>query len=595
MLMQCALIVASFMVQTPDADFLDVLDSYTFSGTPLRWAPQLTVAEVGSFKTPSGTVVSDVWLGAVSLGDNDIALFEIDFSGTPEITGVETITFPDNNDRYAYLTFDPTFMELPISGTDEWCLVVPVVEREDNPSGSDPAEDGNIMIVRLESRDANHELVTIDNGFTLSAGLSSYTPEEVYYCMENPDNGDYLISFGGDGDNVVCVASFNQIRNQFVGDNAYEIDDFYFAHNNHTVPCRPYEHFYFDEANDAAYLTNHNGGVAIWDYSSMSTGLPVISRMAVQQGGWSSSISSNIEELGDVHRATVLECNQGPDSNSKLLFFGNLTMGILIYDVTDPANPNFVFQWDHDTKPYDWTSWHGAGAGTEPDESDYPAVTFGLDVRGYNDSNDYIHLYACNGSDGLTTIDLSEFLCPWATSGRTEFAALDEESYGFTYSSQDFWAHDLRTFQEGSTIYVLTTWREPPDSGNQYSTSETGTVALVLYEDDTISPPVDSGRESGRNTTILSEPVVVSVTGSPNPTTESQILHISSSTSTTCCVEVFDISGRIVRRADVEINAGMNSIGWMELPGNPLSSGNYLIKVTTASGEELISKSIILN
>lgn len=77
MLMQCALIVASFMVQTPDADFLDVLDSYTFSGTPLRWAPQLTVAEVGSFKTPSGTVVSDVWLGAVSLGDNDIALFRL--------------------------------------------------------------------------------------------------------------------------------------------------------------------------------------------------------------------------------------------------------------------------------------------------------------------------------------------------------------------------------------------------------------------------------------------------------------------------------------------------------------------------------------
>lgn len=582
----------------PDAEFLSMLDDYTIGSRLLFFGPQLAIERV-DFRRPSGALVSDVWLGAVSLGNNDIAVFEVDFGGsTPEICGMETITFPDNNDRYAYYTFDPTLMELPVNGIDEWCLVVPVIEREDNPSGSDPAEDGNIMIVRLESRDANHELITINDGLGLGQAFSSYVPTEVYYCMENPDTGDYLISFSSPLYDVLCIASFNQIRNKFDVQKVFEIDEYYTAHNNRTFRCRPYESFYFDQENSAAYLTNHNGGVAVWDYSSSSIGgsLPLLSRIAVQQGGWQSSNSSNFEELGDVHRAAVLEADAGPGNDSKLLFFGNHVMGFLVYDVTDPSNPNFVFHWDHDTKPYDWESWSGAGAGDAPVASDCPAVIFGLDVRGHLDSGKRIHLYAGNGSDGLLTVDFTEFLRPWSTfTDREEFAALDEHRYPLTYSPTDYWAYDLRTFQHGSDVYVLTSWREPPGSGNHYSPAETGTIALTLHIDNVMTLPFALDfRETGAEECVL-EPIRLMAVNTPNPAADRQMLTVNANRETFCTVQAYDLAGRMVRHADVYLNSGTNTIFWTELPGAVLPSGSYIIRVTASSGEEIISKSVILN
>ncbi|MCK5034953.1 MAG: T9SS type A sorting domain-containing protein [Candidatus Sabulitectum sp.] len=590
-MLQLLLTLYLAVFSTPNADFLDFQDDHSFGSNLLYFGPQLAVDKV-TFRRPSGTLSTNVTLGAISLGDNDIAIFELDFS-TPQICNVETITFPDNSMDYDYFTFDATFMQLPISGTAEWCLVVPIVERSAVANPGTP-NNGNIMIVRLETRDANHELVTINSGFVLAQGVS-YTPEEVYYCTKNPDNGDYLVSFAGGGENVVCISSFNQIRNRFEGNSVFELPDLYFAHNDNEVPRRPYEHFYFDEVNDYAYLTSHNGGITLWDYSTTSgTNLPIESSIAAQQGGWASSSSSNGGELGDAHRGAVLECDEGPNSDSKLLFFANLTMGIMVYDVTDPENPLFVFQWDDDTKPSDWTTWHGAGAGSVSSGSEIPAVTFGLDVCGYEGSPDYIHLYAGNGVDGLRTIDFSEFLVPWG--GGDQFLALDEHTYfPQTIGMTDYWAHDLRTIQHGTSLYVITSWREPPDSGNHYGTSESGVIAITLHKDDTlVLPSLDYSAHSSNSCDLL-EPLHFSATNSPNPASDSQILSVFVNRDSACLVQAYDISGRLVRNSEINLNEGSNNIVWTELPGDRLPSGSYILKITSSSGEEVINKSIIIN
>jgi hypothetical protein len=586
------------LLSSSNADFLDIQDDLYFASKPLYYGPQLALETV-NFRRPDSTLANKLPMGAVSLGNSSIALFEIDFGG-PRICDAEIITFPDNNDRFAYKTFDPSFMQLPIDGTDQWCLVVPIVECEDNSGGSNPPENGNLMIVYLESRDADHELVTNNNGFIMTD--IPYTPEEVYHCRKNPENGDYLVTVSGYGSDIVCISSFNQTYNRFEGNTALEVPGLFFAHNNNSTPGRPYESFYFDEANDHAYMTNHNCGVTIWDYSgSPGATLPVVSRIAAQQGGWGSSQSSNFEELGDVHRASVLECNKGPNNDSKLLFFANLAMGIMVFDVTDADNPLFVFQWDNDTRPLDWTSWHGAGCGqTLPNHTDTPATVFGLDVCGYNGTPDYIHLYAGNGSDGLTTIDFSEFLVPWAPNGgKEEFTSLDDHSYklfgmGPDGSLFNYWAYDIRTIQHGTSLYVLTSWREQPDSGNQYGFSETGTIAITLHKDDTLVLPSLDYESQSADDFSHTESFQLRASNSPNPASSRQSLNIALDREGDCLIQAFDLTGRLVRNSVLPLKDGSNSIIWTDLPGEILPSGTYLLKVTSPSGDEVINKSVIL-
>ncbi|PIE51093.1 hypothetical protein CSA37_01570 [Candidatus Fermentibacteria bacterium] len=579
---------------SPDADFLDMVDEYELSGShPLHFGPQLAIEKVSYQRTNSSQISDNVWLGAVGLGDNDIAIFEVDFTVNPTITYLETYSYTDNNNDYDYFVFDPAFMKLQINGTDEWCLVVPIVERPVSSSGI--PNGGDIMIIRLESRNADDRLITIEN----TLNINSYEPVEVYCCKENPDNGDYLISLdgskGGSAYNLICVAEFRTADNQFYEKHTYTVPDLYFAHNNHSVPARTYEHFFFDTANDLAYFTNHNCGVSIWDYSNTtSSELPLETRIASQQGGWGGS-ENYVEELGDVHRAAVLECNCGSGNDSKLLFVANHTMGIMVWDVTSPENPLFVFQWDTDTKPYVWYSWRGAGRNSIPGLKlpPYPAaVTFGLDVCAVNGSTDYIHLYCGDGCDGIRTIDFSQFFFPWG-GNYGEFSALDDNTY--SYGSTDHWAYDLRTFQQGSSLYVLTSWREKPDAGTRYTSLETGTIALSLHRENTISLPVTLYSEQSSVFSDIQNEVHLTAENYPNPTTGSQVLLISSNHQTSCTVTAIDMAGRAVISEEIKLVQGSNSVPWTELSGNVLPSGNYLLRVVSSEGDEIIRKSVIIN
>jgi hypothetical protein len=111
------------------------------------------------------------------------------------------------------------------------------------------------------------------------------------------------------------------------------------------------------------------------------------------------------------------------------MFFSNNVMGFIIFDVSNPVAPQFVWQWDGDMRPQemgigeeDW-DWHGAGDVddtmiSQSDGGGLPAEAFGIGVA--IDAGDEeeeipptIHVYLADSVEGLLRFDLSEFIDPF--------------------------------------------------------------------------------------------------------------------------------------------------------------------------------------
>ena len=478
------------------ADTWSSLDDADFTGYQYG-GPQLAVANV-MFLPDSSQVSESTLLIAITSSTDTVRLYSFD-------TGGDTLTFEDMvivevaniEDPIAWT---PTFMDLDVVGTgEESCLVIPTM--------ADGSHGGSISIVRLTERDWTGLLV-IDNCFKCDADDNG----NVYYVAELPSSAvqDYAISteFADPLQNVILLASYDSDSSRFDDESTFTVPYIYYGARHIAVESRNWvtavQRFrYGSEFNGPlCYTTSHNGGVLIWDPVTDSSIDRTVSRIvASQQGGWDFNDDVN-GELGDVHRAVVLEGGSGTFSDlddipidSRLLFFSNRAMGFTVCDISKPDAPQFVWQWDCDTRPHeaglgedDW-DWHGSGdmdddVISQAYQGFFPGVTFGIGVAS-NSSDDpsTIHVYLAGGVDGLRLFDLSEFLDPFGVGVAGDDSNFDDFSIDiyddYVINQIEMQAFDLKTFSEAGSTYVFTSWRKNRES-------EEGPIGLTVHLDEDV-------------------------------------------------------------------------------------------------------------
>jgi len=460
------------------ADTWSPLDDADFSGYQYYGA-QLAVAEV-MFLPENSEEAESTLLIAITDGYDHVRLYSFD-------TGDSTLTFEDEvsvevDSITSPIAWTPTFMDLDFDGSgDESCLVI--------PSMSYGSHGGSISIVRLTERE-NDELLIIDNSFKCDGG----DHRDVYYVAELPSTAasDYAISTAFHPlQNVILLSSYDSDSSRFDDESTFNVPYLYYGARHTAAQARTWvtsvQRFrYGSEFNGPlCFTTTHNGGVLIWDPITDSTVDRTVSRIAASQhGGWRYSQLLGIEgELGDVHRAVVLE--GGSDSfsdlddiqvDSRLLFFSDNTMGLIMCDVSKPDAPQFVWQWDCDTRPHesgisedDW-DWHGSGdidddAISQAAQGSFPGETFGIGVASNSlDDPPTIHIYLAGGIDGLRLFDFSEFLDPFGEddeAGDSNFDDFSIDIYDdYIVDENVMQAFDLQTFSEGGNTWVFTSWRK---------------------------------------------------------------------------------------------------------------------------------------
>ena len=182
--------------------------------------------------------------------------------------------------------------------------------------------------------------------------------------------------------------------------------------------------------------------------------------------------------------------------DSRLLFFSNRTMGFIVCDISKPDAPQFVWQWDCDTRPCedddndaDW-DWHGAGdmdddvINNQAAPGSLPGETFGIGVASNQpeEQPSIIHLYLAGGVDGLRLFDLSEFLDPFGVDedGESNFDDFSIDIYDdYVIDLNEMLAYDLQTFSEGDDTYVFTSWRKSRKD-------EEGPIGLTVHLDEDV-------------------------------------------------------------------------------------------------------------
>ncbi len=478
------------------ADTWDSIEDANFSGNQYSGA-KLAVAEV-MFLEGDSLQEESTLLVAITDGLDAVRLYSFN-------TGNNRLTFEDEvnvevdsiDDPIAW---SPIFMDLDVAGDgEESCLVIPTM--------AEGTEGGSISIVRLTERDQDSLLVVIDNCFKCDNGDHG----NVYYVAELPSSAvwDYAISteFANPLQHVILLASFDSDSSRFDDDSTFTVPYLYYGARHAAPKARPWvttvQRFRYGSEFDGplCYTTCHNGGVLIWDPADSNA--TTVSRIAASQhGGWEYEPGEDIDgELGDVHRAVVLEGGSSTFSDlgsiqveSRLLFFSNRTMGFIVCDVSKPDAPQHVWQWDCDTRPCEGTGidpdwdWHGSGnvdddTISQADAGSFPGETFGIGVAS-NSSDDppTIHVYLAGGVDGLRLFDLSEFLDPFGedTTGDSNFDDFSIDSYD-SYEVDDFemQAFDLQTFTEGDDTYVFTSWRKNREDDD-------GPIGLTVHLDEDV-------------------------------------------------------------------------------------------------------------
>lgn len=582
------------------ADQLAFLDGDSFSieeGFP-RAAGNLCVKKVNFLHENGG--ITETILAALSFGNEIVKIYE--FDGSSVLNLVETIDYPGFPAGVDYYAFDISFISLPIGPRGEIhdCLVVPYIASDDAT--------GTIRIVDLETRNWDGTLkVFID-------------------CFESPFIGEDGIDYTGELYHVADISTQSEpdlysisvtetdpttpIFNTFVTAEFYMNDENMPKFRMHPTygllnlmdqhhasaawhsGARPYETilsgFSFSSFQEYHCIsTCHNGGILIWQ-----PGNDPSSRINVGQwGGWDNSAYPPPKEVdgerGDVHRAAVLNgANYFVNGNlifGKLLFFSSHTMGFLLFDITDPENPNFVWQWDEDTPIVEDG---GISVG-------WPGDCFGIAV-GWNSLSNKIRLYLGNGPDGLRCLDLSYFLCPWSFSGTRNFDSYYEVSVD-NHNFKNLMANDVRFLLDDGNAYIFTSWREHIDTDYSYE------IGITVHRDDASLTAPQNSRHENRGSSCLSieedtVPFTLSLP-SPNPCSSHQIIQISNSRYIGDVeLSIFDLSGRLVLREmlNPELNGGVFIWDCTDHNGIPVSTGTYLIQAVSEDNISIM-KSLVLS
>lgn len=506
----------------------------------------------------------------------------------------------------------PRFMQLPYDPLHpEWCLVVPNRASEDSS--------GSIDIIRLQPQGATAPVVCNNRLYVASPPPGYNRLSHVYSISHIPivPETPYCISTeyeGPDGPwSFFGLARF--VTDKFIVDatGRNRILDVYYGNTCESNPSRPCESqpcgFLFAGEHRKLFLsTSHNGGVVIWDRTKNDSEIAdVISQIQTPQHGWDQETPGGIGELGDTHRAVVLEgadfSLNGLAGETRLLFFSNNTMGFCIYDISNPTSPQFVWQWDGDTRePADATgAWDWCGTITPigegelaipPQNSEYPGSAFGIELV-YNNNTGDIRLFLGDCADGLLAFDLSYFLNPFNLPGGNTSRCFDSISEEIYWPENDkpnevCGALDTRVLDCTGCDYLVTSWMLPVSNRIAISVHRItgGEWLFGRAEAENAQAPVQALLQ--RDFTIIGS--------SSNPASEAFSLSVFSTGPQHCSISVFDLSGRVVRNFGIDLNPGENEIVWdcRGGDGSEVPSGTYLIRVDDEYGNEIIKKIAVL-
>ena len=586
------------------ADRLSFLDGDSFSIEEgyTRASGNLCVAKV-NFLNDDGEITETI-LAALTFGNEEVKIYEFDGSNTLEL--VETIDYPGFPTGSGYYAFDISFISLPVGPRGEIhdCLVVPYVCF----SQSSDTDTGTIRIIDLETRDEEDKLVVytdcFESPFINEQGID-YTGEIYHVADISTSYGNSLYSIS-----VTEIDPSTPVWNTFVMADFYmndenmpkfrmhptygfvNITDQHHSSATGSSGARPYEtilsEFRFNSIPEHYCIsTCHNGGILIWQPGNDS--YPRIN--VGQWGGWDNSAYPppfKVDgERGDVHRAAVLNGADyyvnGNLISGRLLFFSSHTMGFLLYDITDPENPNFVWQWDEDTPIVE-----GGGI-----SNSWPGDCFGIAV-GWNSLSNKIRLYLGDGPDGLRCFDLSHFLCPWIYSGTRNFDSYYEVPVDI-HNFENLMANDVRFLLDNNNAYVFTSWREHIDSEYSYE------IGITVHRDEAcLTSPQNLRHENRSNSCLIIEEDTVPMTlslPSPNPCSGHQVFQISNSSYIGDVeLSIFDLSGRLILREmlNPELNGGVFIWDCTDHNGIPVSTGTYLIQAVSDDNVSIL-KSLVLS
>jgi hypothetical protein len=511
----------------------------------------------------------------------------------------------------------PRFMELPYNPADpEWCLVV--------PNRATDTKSGSIDIIRLQYPS---EPLVCHNRLTMLEPPVGYTLSHVYsiayipfldsgtsttpFCISSEyANPQSLLSFFG-------LASFVNDKFIVAADDRKQVLDVFYGNSAESNPTRPCESqecsFSLDGVSrNLIVSTSHNGGVVIWDpLSSSNQQASVVSQILSPQNGWQPALAENcpdgIGELGDVHRAAVIEgadfSLNGQSGSIRLMFFGNNTMGFCVYDVSNPASPQFVWQWDGDTRlPSDYEddwNWSGTVCSIDnvpldiPDQANpVPGRVWGMDLV-YNDTSGDIRVFVGDCAEGLLAFDMSYFLNPFNLPEGASNRSFDEitaERYwpGNSQLSEICGAFDTRVMHCNGKSFVVTSWMLP--SSNR--------IAISVHEIDGGSWTTDYQEYSQvmESSASIIQTDITLTGSSPNPASETFSIDVLSTGASSCSVTVFDLSGRVVRVFGSELQTGPNSIVWncRDSENRVVPAGNYFLRVDDSNGDTLVEKMVVI-
>lgn len=465
-----------------------------------KYGAQLAVAVVRFLHRGEQTAVLTN-LVAITDGGDGVRIYSLHTSGEPAALDFEDQISIGVSGIQEPIAFTPSFQSLDITGQgEEPCLVIPTMGEDSTP--------GSISIVRLTVRSSN-QLVVLNDCLSCSTQvLADYL--NLYYVAEIP--AGFAISMDAVPEefppeaNYIVYAEFDTQSGKFDATGAFALPYFYRGDRHVASPTRPWvtqmQSFHYGSEFDGTlcFTTAHNGGVILWDPSEEE---PDIYRASPSQhGGWECEEVEPVVsgELGDVHRAVILEGGSGSideldfiQVDNRLLFYSDNTMGFIVADVSRPYQPQHIWQWDGDLIPCEvedeiW-GWHGAGRNNDfielADPGCLPGETFGIGIASNSDDEEspaIIHLYLAGGVDGLRRFDLTDFLDPFGRADDTESNYDDFSVDDFIYVNGDeevMTAYDLQTLSEDGDTYVITSWRQ-----NRSDTG--GDLGLTVHLDEDV-------------------------------------------------------------------------------------------------------------
>lgn len=554
----------------------EVFSGYIGVGNGVRGGGHMAVKT--ALYTPPQQSCGSYNLCAVSNGNDRVKLFIFEPQANPSLYWSEDVVCPQN-----LHPFDVSFATIRVQGnTAHSCLIIPLYDRYGN--------NGNIMVYDLETRIAYFNCLDW-NGVPQTGQV---------YHVTSLENGRYAVTTGGNP-GYICIAS---IQTSLSGP-VFRIDETisvgavnYACMAGASPGVRPYETYVYSYPSlrqaSVAFTTCHNGGVLLWDTATNDW----ISWIRVGQWGGSGTgyILDDLllcdGELGDMHRIAMILDSYG---NPSLLFISNHTMGFMVYDVSDPWEPKYVWQWDNDTRMTSGQSfsWHGPGNGDvspgyDPDSS-VPGCVFGMGMN-YCSNSGAIHAFIGDGFDGLLAFDFSYFFAPFsgvANNSERNFRYFDiydniSLDHPIPASLNPLLAYEVRTIELSEEVYVFTTWREHIEDFDCV-------LGLTVYGD----YEYDHSRRT-MQTERNAVPTSLRVTRS-NPSDSAVVLELYSPGGS-AELSIFDMTGRVVLSNRLVIPVEGMGYSWnlCDSSGSPVPNGVYLIHLRDSSGRSVNARCTVI-